>query len=91
MSAPETYVAPAPGDPDFEGFTRALMDAWPEPAGENLDGFELQEIAARFGILRIDKRKTPCSEWCNCVEYHGADEIVDCYRLNYAPENPEQP
>lgn len=71
--------------PDFQGFVQALMDGWPEPHGEGLDGFELQELAARFGVLRVDKRRTPCGEYCRCNEYHGPGEIVDCYRLNYVP------
>lgn len=73
-------------EPDFEGFARALLDGWPEPWGEGLDGFELQQLAARYNVLKIESRTTPCSEYCGCAEYHGHGETVICYRLNYDPK-----
>lgn len=35
--------------PDWEGFGRAIMEAWPEGG---LDGFDLQDIAEKYGVIR---------------------------------------
>jgi hypothetical protein len=48
--------------PDFEGFARHIMAAWPS---DGIDGFELQEAAERFGLLR---------KVAYCPEKHGPCE-----------------
>jgi hypothetical protein len=70
--------------PDCRGFAKAILDGWPEPFGDNLDGFELQELAFKHGILVAKQRTIPCSENCNCSEYCDQGEVVTCYTL--APE-----
>lgn len=68
--------------PDYRGFTAAILNGWPEPYGDNLDGFELQETAFRFGVLVADQRTVPCSpDACGCAEYCDDGEVVTCYRL----------
>lgn len=68
----------------LRGFANAVIGGWPDDIC--LDGIELQEIAVKHGLLALkDPRPTaPCSESCNCVEYHGLDPSawargVDCY------------
>lgn len=75
--------------PDFEGFALAVMAGWPEPWGEGLDGFELQELAAKYHVLKIEQRSTPCGEGCNCAEYFGDGETIDCYRPNWIDKGGE--
>lgn len=51
----EPFIAPrrtqreARDRPDWEGFSRAVMEAWPEGG---IDGFELQELAEKYRLIR---------------------------------------
>ena len=71
--------------PDWEGFARAIMDAWPEG---DVDGGDLQETAERYGLLRkepYDPAKH--GEWGK--EEYGTQPGEDWYVLTYAEERPE--
>lgn len=70
-------------EPDYKGFAIAIMDGFPEPHGENLDGFELQELAAKHGLLRRERTKVPCGEECQCAEHWNEGEMADCFRINW--------
>lgn len=61
-------------------FAREVMKDWPE-AGE-LDGFDLQEIAERHGLLAPTTQAEPCApEGCWCAGYFAPDDWpVQCYR-----------
>lgn len=67
-------------EPDYKGFAIAMIDGWPEPWGEGLDGFDMQQLGVKYGMLREETRTTPCCEYCQCSEYHGEGEEVTCYR-----------
>jgi hypothetical protein len=70
-------------DPDYKGFAIAIMDGFPEPFGEQLDGCDLQEVATKYGLLRKEPTKVPCGESCQCAEYWKEGETADCYRINW--------
>jgi len=81
----EGFAAP----PDFEGFARAIFKGWPEPWGETLDGFELQELGEKHGVLVAYEMSKPCGEHCGCAEFYGEDDAPwTCYYL--APEAVER-
>ena len=61
---------------------RALFSDWPEPAIENMDGFDAQDFGERHGILIPVKVDEPCGVECACAAY--GDFPLTCYRL--APE-----
>ena len=52
---------------------------WPE--GGDIDGGDLQELAAQHGILKPETRTAPCAENCFCAEFYGnmASGVI-CYR-----------
>lgn len=68
----------------LRGFAQELFDEWPDYLG--VDGFDLQEIAVRHGLLVETTRFEPCSleeGRCSCLAYYGDDEWkagVTCYR-----------
>lgn len=45
--------------------------------GGSFDGCDIQDIAVRHGLLRIERRDKECGEACACREYGFP---VDCYR-----------
>ena len=66
--------------PDYKGFALKMFEDWPEPYGENLDGFELQGLGEKYGILTKSVVTEPCQpEGCNCAEFGFP---TDCYRVN---------
>ncbi len=68
-------------NPDWEGFGRAILKGWPEPACESMDGGEAQELGVRFGVLVGEERNEPCGEGCVCSEYYDDDRPWTCYRV----------
>lgn len=64
-------------EPNWKGFGMEVFRDWPD-VGE-LDGFDLQELGYKHGILRKVQRTTPCGPGCNCDEYAGSGEEVDCF------------
>ena len=63
----------------LRGFAKAVMGNWPDVGG--LDGFDLQEMGEKHGLLERLNRTVPCSELCNCVENVATGETTVCYRL----------
>ena len=66
----------------LRAFAQSVMDAWPEGG---IEGDDLQEIAAKHGLLAPELRFDPCWEWCNCnagVDVDGGEweRGVECYR-----------
>lgn len=64
----------------LRAFARGCLDDWPDVG---VDGFELQELATKTGLLEAVTVTAPCGENCNCIEYHGIDGFADgviCYR-----------
>lgn len=45
--------------------------------GGSLDGADIQDIAVKHGVLRIETREEECGERCDCREYGFPAE---CYR-----------
>lgn len=45
--------------------------------GGNFDGGDIQDIAVKHGLLRIEQREEECGEGCACREYGLPAE---CYR-----------
>ncbi|NBF13051.1 hypothetical protein [Pseudomonas sp. Fl4BN1] len=62
---------PAP----LRAFANELISASYE--GGSFDGCDIQDIAVRHGLLRIERRESECGEVCPCREYGFP---VDCYR-----------
>lgn len=61
-------------------FAQAVMRGFPDYDG--LDGFDLQDLAVKYGLLTPVEVTEPCQpEGCWCAEYHGdSDGGVTCYR-----------
>jgi hypothetical protein len=66
-----------------------LFDVWgfPSDVGE-VDGFTLQELFAKHGLLEPEERAVPCNEGadetkhCQCLEDGGREAFpVLCYRI----------
>lgn len=67
----------------LRAFVRDLFAECGWPEGNGIDGFALQDLAVKHGILRAEVRYKPCAPNCSCAEYHGTDEMregVTCYR-----------
>lgn len=47
------------------------------PVG-GLDGFELQDLAEKHGLLRKEMRTEPCGEVCQCAEF--GEFPMECFR-----------
>ena len=62
---------PAP----LRAFANELISASYE--GGSFDGCDIQDIAVRHGLLRIEQRDGECGEACACREYGFP---IDCYR-----------
>ena len=71
----------------LRGFAQELFEDWPDHVG--VDGFDLQEIAVRHGLLVETTQFKPCSEAegaCSCLSYYSSDEWKDgviCYRKTH--------
>jgi len=83
--AAEAKLAEAEADAaKLRAFAQELFSDWPEAAG--VDGFALQDIAVKHGLLqqKDPPPREPCSEHCACAEYYPQDEFaaggVICYR-----------
>lgn len=71
-------------EPDYKGFAIAIVEGWPEPFAEGLDGFDLQELAEKYGLLRKERRVVPCDpETCQCAEFYDTGDTATCYRRNW--------
>ena len=65
----------------FEAFVWDIYDDWPDCG--TLDGFDLQELGEKHGVLIPEKRTTLCHPECNCSEYYSSADIeagFTCYR-----------
>lgn len=65
----------------LRAFAQEIMDGWPDVG--TLDGFDLQELAVKHGLLVATIRHQPCSEeFCSCAEMvdeRDWQQGVDCY------------
>lgn len=62
-------------------FALDVMGEWPHECG--VDGFQLQDLAVKRGLLKPVTMTAPCGEGCQCAEYYESDELaegVTCYR-----------
>ena len=51
----------------LRAFAQDIMEGWPDVG--MLDGFDLQELAVKHGLLAETIRHKPCAEeGCNCAE-----------------------
>lgn len=66
----------------LRAFAAELLKDWPDYMG--LDGFELQDLAIKHGLLVGSTVTQPCrAEGCQCAEYNTDAEMeggVTCYR-----------
>lgn len=69
----------------LQAFARELLEDWPDDAG--VDGFTLQDLAVKHGLLRMETPApaAPCSQMsCACAEYYDDEDFaagrVECYR-----------
>lgn len=61
-------------------FIRDLFDDYPNLG--TVDGFDLQELAVKHGLMEVVQRAEPCGEGCNCADYYGSDEWpIECHVL----------
>jgi len=65
----------------LQAFAKAVFDDFPNSFP---DGFDLQELAIKHGLLEPQQRFAPCRpEHCQCAEYYADDEFkggVTCLR-----------
>lgn len=66
----------------LRAFAQDIMEGWPDVG--TLDGFDLQELAVKHGLLAETTHHKPCAEeGCNCasmVDERDWKEGVQCYR-----------
>ena len=65
----------------LRGFAQDILRDWPDVG--YLDGFDLQELAHKHGLLVSETRFKPCGEFCSCaemVDQEEWDEGVTCFR-----------
>jgi hypothetical protein len=62
----------------LRAFAHDVMGEWPENCG--VDGFEIQDLAEKHGLLRPEERTESCGEGCQC-EAMSADWPTQCYRF----------
>jgi hypothetical protein len=65
----------------LRAFARDVLGDWPVACG--LDGFDIQELAVKHGLLVETTQTKPCDGVCTCSEYFDHDEFADgvtCYR-----------
>lgn len=75
--------APVPSAVDrLRAFAKDVLGDWPE--GGSLDGFEIQELAIKHGLLEATTQYKPCvEEGCFCASMLTPEEFesgVTCYR-----------
>lgn len=64
----------------LRGFARDVFMSWPDI--DHLDGFDLQEMGIKHGILLPIQVDEPCGELCACADYYELEEFpVTCYEL----------
>lgn len=49
----------------LKGFARDILSC------EAIDGFDVEEIALKHGLLAPMKMKAPCGDCCVCAEVHS--------------------
>jgi hypothetical protein len=65
----------------LRAFAQDILKDWPDVG--YLDGFDLQELAHKHGLLVSETRYQSCGETCGCAEMVDQsewDEGVTCYR-----------
>lgn len=68
--------------PNLREFARDILDGFPDSFP---DGFDIQDSAVKHGLLVPHRVTAPCGPVCQCVEYHGEEDMaegVTCYRLH---------
>ena len=65
----------------LRAFVADLFEATDWPDGNDLDGFQFQELATKHGILTPEERIAPCEgrESCWCSDFGGPGQVT-CYR-----------
>lgn len=58
-------------------FAAEIMGDWPEVGG--FDGYDLQQMAEKHGLLSPEERKERCGDACQCADECG-EWPVTCYR-----------
>lgn len=67
-------------EPDWKPFVNAMLEAsWD---GLDADGGDIQDLAEKFGLIKLVKVWSPCGENCRCASYEF-DFPVECYRKTY--------
>jgi len=65
----------------LRGFAQDILKDWPDVG--YIDGFDLQQLAHKHGLLVSETLFKPCGEQCSCAEMVDQvewDEGVTCYR-----------
>jgi hypothetical protein len=60
----------------LRAFVQELFKGWPDDLG--VDGFDMQDLAEKHGLLVPTEVTAPCGEVCSCAEY--GDFPATCYR-----------
>lgn len=62
----------------LRGFAQAMFEASDWPDGGDIDGFEFQELATKFGLLEPKEMTERCGEVCQCADMD--EPPFTCYR-----------
>lgn len=66
----------------LRGFAREMFEHWPDVGG--LDGFDMQLLGVKFGLLAPSIKHAPCREdGCNCADGTTPAEWaagIECFR-----------
>ena len=60
----------------LRAFVLELFKDWPHEFG--VDGFDLQDLAEKHGLIVPHEATEPCGEYCACAEYDDFPQT--CYR-----------
>jgi hypothetical protein len=68
----------------LRAFAQAILDGWPEVP--QWDGFDLQDLAVKHGLLEATTVTEFCGEGCQCAEI---DEFpMECFRFTALLKGP---
>ena len=60
----------------LKAFAHGILKDWPDCS---CDGFDIQELGQKTGVLVGTEVTESCGEGCNCAEYDGFP--LNCYRV----------
>lgn len=74
--------------PKFIAFTDEIINL--TRGGLDLDGYDVEVLGVKHGVLKRHEKQVPCGENCNCLDYAERGETVTCLVKTYNLEDEEE-